>query len=291
MKVSFVIYDDAGRPADEGTIETFWDAPHQSKAVFKSGVDSEALYSTSAGPLRAGAEGPESDLLEKVSKEYLIPVDLSEETINGTRFHFQWRMIGDSAVRCLTPTDAPQHVPIDMAYPLGSPTYCVGGLLPVVLSAVHADDLRDFVHSKSVIFQHRYVPQDLEVLNGQSTMLRAHLDLLEGMQPPNEDDLKPPQDAVLARAVVFFETKHLDYKQLKLKNPAPGLDTAARGEVVLQAHIGTDGRVLSSFAVSGTPMLQKAAMDSVRNWKSKPYIDPEDGKPAEVTRRIAVSFP
>ncbi len=284
MKVSFVIYDDAGKAADEGTIDEFWGGPSQWKEILTSKVQSQAFYGTTSGVLRAGAAGPESDLLLKVSEEYTSPINLSEKTINETEFLLQRRMIGESSVRCLTPKNS-------LRDGIAVPTYCVGDVLSVLQSAVRLDDLREFVHSKSVIFQRHYVPQDVEVLNGQSTMLRAHLDLLEAMQPPAADELKPPQDAVPARPTFFLDTKHLDYKHLKPKNPASGPNAAARGEIVMQAHIGTDGRVSSLFAVSGPPVLQKAALDAVRNWKSKSYIDPEDDQPAEVTRMINVSFP
>jgi TonB family protein len=72
--------------------------------------------------------------------------------------------------------------------------------------------------------------------------------------------------------------------------PAIARAARVRGNVLLQVIISTDGAVTSTQALSGPPMLQAAAQDSVRQRKYKPYVS-EDGKLHEVQTTVVVNFP
>lgn len=60
------------------------------------------------------------------------------------------------------------------------------------------------------------------------------------------------------------------------------------GTVQLQAIIGTDGSVQNLQVVSGNPILVKAAMDAVTQWRYQPTL--LSGKPVEVETVITVQF-
>jgi protein TonB len=60
------------------------------------------------------------------------------------------------------------------------------------------------------------------------------------------------------------------------------------GTVVLMAVIGTDGSVKDLRVESGLPMLARAAIDAVKQWRYKPYI--VNGEPVEIDSRITVNF-
>src|SRR5664279_2681481 len=70
----------------------------------------------------------------------------------------------------------------------------------------------------------------------------------------------------------------------------PQLARQARvqGTVVLQALIDKDGTLEQLDVLSGPPMLIKAAMDAVKQWRYKPYL--VDGQPVTVQTTINVSF-
>jgi periplasmic protein TonB len=70
----------------------------------------------------------------------------------------------------------------------------------------------------------------------------------------------------------------------------PRLAQAAgvQGEVVLQAVIGRDGQIENLHAISGNPLLVKAALDSVQQWRYRPYL--LNGEPVEVETQITVRF-
>ena len=60
------------------------------------------------------------------------------------------------------------------------------------------------------------------------------------------------------------------------------------GTVVLHAIIGKDGTIQKLTVVSGPDMLQKAAVDAVRQWVYEPYL--LNGVATEVDTTIMVNF-
>ena len=60
------------------------------------------------------------------------------------------------------------------------------------------------------------------------------------------------------------------------------------GTVVLQATISTDGLIEDLQVVSGPEMLQQAALDSVRQWRYRPYL--LNDAPVEVRTTINIIF-
>ncbi len=70
----------------------------------------------------------------------------------------------------------------------------------------------------------------------------------------------------------------------------PPIAKAARvqGTVVLQATISKTGTVEELHVVSGSPLLQQAAMDAVKTWRYQPYL--LEGHPVTVETTINVLF-
>jgi TonB family protein len=60
------------------------------------------------------------------------------------------------------------------------------------------------------------------------------------------------------------------------------------GKVELQANISKSGSISSVKQLSGDPVLGRAAMDAVRQWKYKPYF--LNGEPVEVETQVTVNF-
>ncbi len=70
----------------------------------------------------------------------------------------------------------------------------------------------------------------------------------------------------------------------------PQLAAAARitGVVVIEAHVGTDGRVLTADVLKGTPLLNEAAVAAVRQWRYRPLL--LNGVPTEFILTVTVNF-
>ena len=70
----------------------------------------------------------------------------------------------------------------------------------------------------------------------------------------------------------------------------PPIAKAARisGKVVLEARIGTSGKVESVKVVSGPAMLQQSAINSLKQWTYKPFE--KDGAPTAATGQVTIEF-
>jgi periplasmic protein TonB len=70
--------------------------------------------------------------------------------------------------------------------------------------------------------------------------------------------------------------------------PAQARQMHLEGKIDLQANISQSGSISSVKQLSGDPVLGRAAVDAVRQWKYKPYY--LNGEPVEVETQITVIF-
>ncbi|PYX09747.1 MAG: hypothetical protein DMG88_04610 [Acidobacteria bacterium] len=70
--------------------------------------------------------------------------------------------------------------------------------------------------------------------------------------------------------------------------PPLAIQTRTQGQVILQAVISREGRIENLQVVSGHPLLVKAAIDAVRQWRYRPYV--LNGEPVEVETQVTVNF-
>lgn len=77
-------------------------------------------------------------------------------------------------------------------------------------------------------------------------------------------------------------------KRVQPKYPPAALAVRAQGAVQIEATITRDGSVSNAKVLSGDPMLARAALDAVRQWRYKPYY--LDGQPVEIQTQITVNF-
>ena len=64
--------------------------------------------------------------------------------------------------------------------------------------------------------------------------------------------------------------------------------TRTQGTVELQATISKSGTIENLRVISGSPMLQQAALDAVQQWIYRPYL--LNGQPVEVETTVNVVF-
>ena len=70
--------------------------------------------------------------------------------------------------------------------------------------------------------------------------------------------------------------------------PAIAKVTHTEGTVVLQAIISKTGTIEGLHVISGSPMLQQAAIDAVKTWRYRPYL--LNDQPVEVETTVNVIF-
>ena len=140
-------------------------------------------------------------------------------------------------------------------------------------------------------FIDHYVAGDLTVVRAGKTILSAHLASIETLDPVNDADFSPTSDAVALPRRIHISAgvaQGLLERKVAPEYPSQARAQRAQGTIVLQALIGTDGRVKDLRAISGPPVLQKSAIDAVRRWRYRPYL--LNGSPVEVMTTINVIF-
>jgi periplasmic protein TonB len=77
---------------------------------------------------------------------------------------------------------------------------------------------------------------------------------------------------------------------LRVQPDYPVLAKQARvqGKVVLRAMISREGKIENLQVLSGHPMLVRAAVDAVRQWRYRPYA--LNGEPVDVETEVTVNF-
>jgi TonB family protein len=110
---------------------------------------------------------------------------------------------------------------------------------------------------------------------------------LSGIAPPPQARQTPPPPASGRNSGGQISPAELVYKHSP-EYPKIAQQMGVKGVVELMATIGTDGKVKGVRVLSGPPMLQKAAKDSVMQWVYKPTL--LNGTPVENETHISINF-
>lgn len=113
---------------------------------------------------------------------------------------------------------------------------------------------------------------------------------IPGLAPGGTMPVAPPP-APHATAPTFRTSTMLQGSLLRQVQPTyPPLAKTARiqGPVILEAVISKAGAIENLRVISGPPLLVKAAIEAVSEWRYRPYI--LNNEPVEVETRITVNF-
>jgi protein TonB len=77
-------------------------------------------------------------------------------------------------------------------------------------------------------------------------------------------------------------------KRVQPKYPQAALAAHTQGAVQIQASIDKEGSVVNLKVLKGDPVLARAALEAVRQWRYKPYY--LDGQPVEIETQITINF-
>lgn len=103
--------------------------------------------------------------------------------------------------------------------------------------------------------------------------------------------IQPPRPAAPVKPVVHRSEGVMQgqlLRQVQPRYPEIARDMHLAGTVRLEAVIGTDGTVRTLNLLSGNPILARAAVDAVRQWRYRPTL--LNGAPVEVQTYITVNF-
>ena len=88
----------------------------------------------------------------------------------------------------------------------------------------------------------------------------------------------------------WAETSALPSRSIRVDPQYPDLARQGRiqGIVVIEAHVGLDGRVKEARVLRGIPLLDDAALSAVRQWRYQPLL--LNGQPFEFLLTVTLKF-
>jgi protein TonB len=113
-----------------------------------------------------------------------------------------------------------------------------------------------------------------------SSVVSSIGDAMRSAAPPTPTVTRPPRVSRMMEGNLIY--------RLEPRYPPLAIQTRIQGDVVLQAVISRFGTIENLQLVSGPPMLVRAAMDAVQQWRYRPYV--LNGEPIEVETQVTVKF-
>ena len=101
------------------------------------------------------------------------------------------------------------------------------------------------------------------------------------LPPPVHPTLQPQRP--ISRSMQGFLVRRVEPVY-----PPMAITARVEGPVVVRALISTEGRIEQAQVISGSPLLAKAALDAIQQWRYRPYY--LNDKPVEVETEITVNF-
>ncbi len=294
LKATYQLYDDTGKPAEQGIYEYWWASPKVYRSTWTRPGMTHSDWYTADGKHAYQASGATLNYFEYALKQaFLAPVpDTAALDIAHFRLDRQEVALADVKLPCVMVVPRmPLHGQLQIV-PLGLfPTYCFDTRSPA-LRASYSFGMIGIAFDKIVMVQHRYIAKEIVFFEGKRKLLTATLDDVKGLAP-NDPALMPPADA----AFTTTDKAPIDGKVangMLIKKPRPiypqdAKDARVSGEVVLGATIGVDGAVHELHVIEAPwPSLVASAVWAVSHWQYKPYL--LNGQPVEVETTITVTY-
>jgi TonB family protein len=310
LKATYKLMDEDGNSKSQGTIEEFWVSPTKYKVTYTSGSLSHTEYGTDKGTYTMGDAGVDPYAVFRLQREWLEPLP-PPEAVMRSKYAFQIRETGEISATCLQQQDG-----------FGStvgPIWCLDRDTHELRITVNGNS-EDVLHSNLASFEGQTIAQDLKFSAGElksiasdKAAFSAHLETIEPLTTIDDTAFVPPPNAhaemrmVIAGisgsglqdpAILAVRPKKISIsggvaqgnlmQRVAPAYPADAKAAGISGTVVLQALIGTDGRISECRVISGPPALEEASVDAVRQWVYRPYL--LNGEPVAVQTTINVVF-
>jgi TonB family protein len=279
LRATWKLLDEQGNVTDQGTFEEYWVSSKKFKRTVIGTDFKDSIYGTENGVLFSTPKNPLPLPLTQLRFQNLGSMP-NLESIERFSFVLKKREVGSIKFDCLSLKDANAV----------GPFWCLDLDMPILRVSSRAPGTQ-VDHNNIASFQNRYIAKDLQFTRQGKPFLIAHLDRIELLTTIDESVFQPVPDAAAKLRKISISGGVMVGMLAKKVDPVyPPIALAAhvQGSVVLQAVIGTNGRIENLRVISGPAMLQQAALDAVKQWVYKPYS--LDGEPVEVETQINVVF-
>ncbi len=294
LKATYQLYDDKGNPSEQGTFEYWWASPSVSRVSWSRPNAKRTDWHTADGKSAYETTGDGLSFFEyKLQTAFLSPLpepgDLDPAKIRLDREEVKLENVKFPCIEVIPLM--PQRGQVQTV-PLGLfPTYCFDPDLPVLRTTFSfgtvAMEFNDLVK-----VQNRFLAREILLFEGGRKILSAKVESIDGIAP-SDAALTPSADAHLMNSGQVFVDGAVQVGRLIKKvipiYPQDAKDAHVSGKVILDAVIGTDGRIHDLRVKEAPwPSLAASALFSVSRWEYKPYL--LNGQPVEVQTTVNVIY-
>ncbi len=306
LRASFVLFDENGNQTKQWAVDELWINPQ--KFQRKLGVETTAGFS-GVEDQQFNREYPEPAWPFGVLTSMWLLFDPSAhpEMLNSLNVRIQERTENSKYLRCFDLLGLSPKVE-DAAgkyysFCFDSENALASISLPTKLGV-------EMTFLSPVQYQGRTLPTDVEVHRSGKVLLRAHLDEIEMLTAQEASGIKAlAQPAPSSGASGNTNPQFSDLSSSKNMPPvevpsdvANGLllkkvdpiypgniqGTAKAGVVVIRVVVGKLGTIESLHVLSGDRILYAAALNAVKQWQYKPYL--QNGVPVAFQTTISINF-
>ena len=298
MKVSYIVYDAKGKHPETGVYEYWWASPDRSRSTWTRPGMSHTDWRLGNGRLAYEANGDPLTLFEyKLEAALIAPLPRARD-LDQTRFKVR-AATGASCVSIVPPeaslSGAEGKAPGRSLFP----TYCFDKGTSVLRTMSSQERVQtQFSHVRE--WQRRFLPRDMVISEKDHRLLTARVEFVEPITA-TDPALSPPDSARKTEVFVDQDVSLRDVevdtdvarrmlkKRIEPEYPADAKKAGLQGTVVLEAMIGTDGRI-HDLRVISAPGAQLAASSfaAVSQWEYRPYV--MGGRAVPVQTTVTVTF-
>ena len=288
LKLAIQLFDDAGKPTGEGTIEEWWASPTRNKVVYTTPAYQASVLHNASGSFHSKDASPTPPTLALLLSQVVHPMP-SQDQIHLSTPDLRTQSFGTVPLDCIM-LNGP--IASDAHPPLGTfPTYCLSkDSAALRVSFKHGNEfvVRNIIGS----FQGRSIATDISIQTGDIVHATAKIASLESIpaEAPvftSTEGMEPTQAVrphLAGNVLAGFKTGGA-----KPVYPQDAMQRRISGSVVLQALVGRDGHIQNLTLISSPDAsLTQAAIAAVRTWTYKPYLF--NGQPVEIDASITVNF-
>jgi TonB family protein len=300
LKATYQLYDDAGKPTEQGTYEYWWTSKQVYRSSWTRGSVNYSVWHTADGKVAYQGSSKELNYFEyRLETAFRSPLTSAGE-VDPAKFRLDpngFTASAGSVVTCFNATpitpkeDKVETLTVGSFHNSIFHTYCINTKVGILLG-IYSFGTQAVKFSNFQRIEGRYLAREVCFREDQRDILSAKVDTMDTLSP-TDPALTPPQEAQLVRVdrvqlgADFAES--LLVKKVAPVYPQDAKDAQTQGKVVFQAVIGTDGKVhdlqlLSAPAAS----LATSAFWSVSQWQYKPYL--HNGEPVEAETTVDVTY-
>jgi TonB family protein len=294
VKATYQLYDDKGNPGEQGTYEYWRTSPQVYRSTWTRPGASRTYWHMADGQHAHQETGERLNYAEYKLQSALFSPLPSAKDLDPANVRFQRETFTGSGVKfpCFMLVPQMKTFGAGQDVPLGLfPTYCFFPDKPILRASFSMGSVVE-EFNKIVKVQGMYLPREVVFSERGHKVLSASVDSVAAIAP-TDPALIPPTDAPLSRVEKVNVAGGISHgfvlKKVPPTYPVDAKNARVTGTVILQATIGTDGRV-HDLRVESTPWpsLAQSALWAVSQWEYKPYL--LNGEPVEVETTVNVVF-